>query len=74
LDAQLLQTAHDVGGWVFASATITAGSLFIIRYQFRLLSKALEHNQQMAVAMAQMTSAVDALVGQVSRLDPPRRR
>lgn len=57
-DATTLATARDVGGWVFATVAISAGSVLIVRWLLGLLDR-------QAAAIERLTAAVGALTDEV---------
>lgn len=57
-DSAALKTAADVGGWVFATVSITLGSAWIIRWLLR-------QNEALGASVDRLTAAVTALTDEV---------
>jgi hypothetical protein len=60
VDSQLLTTAKDVGGWVFACVFIASVSFVVIRWQMGLLERQTAATEKMADAVNRLTDEVRA--------------
>lgn len=54
MSSDLLKTASDAGGWVFAAVTISVGAFFVIRWLVAV-------NARLAAALDKLSDSLDAL-------------
>ena len=57
-DANTLKAAADVGGWVFATVSISVGSAWIIRWLLR-------QNEALSASLDRVTAALTSLTEEV---------
>lgn len=58
MSSDLLKTASDAGGWVFAAVTISLGAFFVIRWLVAV-------NARLTLALEKLSESIDALKDEI---------